>query len=637
MAFVLLYDPFYDRRMSMIRVGIDVTALVGIILAFAIIFDDKSQATSIMNLHVLFVVAFPLGTWIGSNICRKRAKDALSTVVKSNTQELDLSKKFLGDPKFFFQYFLPWLMNNHSVDKLCLKWNEIDKQKFVCLATAVTQNQKLRHLDLSYNQINFAITEAGCGRETLIGLLGANTVLRTLVLDKNPLGDETAGIFCTGLAQNKSIMCLHLADCNLTYKTGEHLRYLLQHNKTIQEINLSWNHLGPTGVSTLGLGLKENTTLKKLDLTWNRFGNKGYEALKDALITNSTIEVLIVSSNNLSGQQKKTLEDLTRRDRTGGSALKENVEIDTQKLLQMYGGPQTLQKVVDNFYFKIVNDSNIKHYFANMSIHRMQHLQFNFLLEFLFNGPSYRGRNMKLAHASLRISDNDFDAVLLHLSTAFNEIMPQLDTNVRDLLMDKLENLREDIVSMKIDGDSNLSKEFIPDVLPEKKGQSESTTKTVAARSPVIAANVSKTDDIDLESGQTSEIEPSSGCPFSLSASIPTQSDSEIKLLVSEMWSQFQNSDVLAKYFKDPNSRMKKMFLPLFKNLLYHPEKSHSSLPQSLQSAQVASFHSIYNLSEAEFEEFIRLTQVAVLNVNFGESGGSVIEGLKKYKNLLCR
>ncbi|KAI9145192.1 hypothetical protein BKA69DRAFT_1035347 [Paraphysoderma sedebokerense] len=636
-AYVFAYEPFYDKRMFMISIGINCTALVTMLLAFAIIFTDDSQASSVMNLHILLLIAFPLGAWIASKFRRYKSNYNLRQVVLSNSTLLDLSRRFLGDEKFFFQLFLPWLMSNRTVEDLRLKWNEIDEPKFVCLAAAIMKNPTLKRLDLSYNRINLASNEGA--RDCLVGLLQVNTTLQTLIIDKNILGDETAEALCIGLAQNKSVTSLHLTNCRLTSKTGDHFQHLLRHNTTIQEIDLSWNILGPLGVSALASGLKDNTTLKKLDLTWNRFGDKGYEALQDAMTVNKTIEFLGVISNDLSVEQKRKLSELTKKNARRESASPA-VTLDPDKLLKMAGGEPVLQKVVDNFYYKIVNDSNIKHYFANITIDRMQHLQFNFLLNFLFNMRSYRGRDMKMAHSRLKISNNDFDAVLHHFTSALEEVLPQLDKNVKMMLAEKLEGLREDIVATRSSENQDIKEDVQGSGIKSKKEglKVSSISRIMASSSDMPVRNGSG--DIDLEKGQSAtELDPPLRCPFSMCSSTPTQTHktTDVEKLVAEMWKQYKKSKTLARYFNDPESRMKEMFVTLLTALIENPEKSLSALPQHLRTSEVAAFHAKYKLSEPKFVEFIHLTSIATNNVNLGKNEKiAIIEGLKKYKSALC-
>ena len=91
--------------------------------------------------------------------------------------------------------------------------------------------------------------------------------------------------------------------------------------------------------------------------------------------------------------------------------------VDTQKksLYDELGGQETIGLVVDEFYNNVMADDRVNHHFAetNMKVQR-QH-QTNFLC-FAFGGPNnYKGKDLRSAHAHLKLAEEDFTAIAENL------------------------------------------------------------------------------------------------------------------------------------------------------------------------------------------------------------------------------
>ncbi|HTV20179.1 MAG TPA: group 1 truncated hemoglobin [Polyangiaceae bacterium] len=87
-----------------------------------------------------------------------------------------------------------------------------------------------------------------------------------------------------------------------------------------------------------------------------------------------------------------------------------------KSLYERIGGEAAVDAAVDVFYRRVLGDDRIAHHFddVEMSIQREKQKAF---LTFAFGGPSpdAGGRDMRSAHARLKLTEGDFDAVMEHL------------------------------------------------------------------------------------------------------------------------------------------------------------------------------------------------------------------------------
>ena len=83
----------------------------------------------------------------------------------------------------------------------------------------------------------------------------------------------------------------------------------LETNRSLKDLNLSWNNLYPASADSLAASLTTNTTLTKLDLSGNNLGPAGAKSLATALETNTTLKNLFLFENNISEAGRKKLNE----------------------------------------------------------------------------------------------------------------------------------------------------------------------------------------------------------------------------------------------------------------------------------------------------------------------------------------
>ncbi len=115
-------------------------------------------------------------------------------------------------------------------------------------------------------------------------------------------------------------------------------------------------------------------------------------------------------------------------------------------LLSELGGRDAIEAVVALFYERVLRDPEVAPFFRGVSMARLQQLQTEFFCSVL-GGTPWKGRDLKAAHAGLRIHDHHFDRVATHLQAALEEGGVS-GSHVRHIL-DLVGTLRPQIVTVQ--------------------------------------------------------------------------------------------------------------------------------------------------------------------------------------------
>ena len=153
------------------------------------------------------------------------------------------------------------------------------------------ENCRISHLALN----SMVMSEATC-----LNLVESIKRLRSLKkLSFNRNHSTTAVIKQLGTAaQYLNLTSLSLSHCNIT---DESLRVLNQNlsSKTIEELDLSWNHLTTASCKEMKALLVDMTSLTTLYIQHNSLGGTGFQSLAKALDDHDKLTYLDVSFNKL--------------------------------------------------------------------------------------------------------------------------------------------------------------------------------------------------------------------------------------------------------------------------------------------------------------------------------------------------
>ena len=133
-------------------------------------------------------------------------------------------------------------------------------------------------------------------------MLQVNNTLTHLDVSDN-LKFQNASCVFRGLQNNTTLVYLNLSDIALEIKKdtslAKALTAMLQENKHLKHLDLSYNPLYDEGVYCLCEGLQHNTTLVYLNLRYTRLTDKGAEYIAQACNSNCSLQLNLGVSKNL--------------------------------------------------------------------------------------------------------------------------------------------------------------------------------------------------------------------------------------------------------------------------------------------------------------------------------------------------
>lgn len=120
---------------------------------------------------------------------------------------------------------------------------------------------------------------------------------------------------------------------------------------------------------------------------------------------------------------------------------------EKKSLYERVGGYNALAAVVDDFIGRLVADERFNKFFVGHSTDSQKRIRQHILDQFCeaTGGPCvYTGRDMKMTHAGLKISDADWDAAAKHLVESLDKF--KVAKPEKDELLAFVTSLKKDIV-----------------------------------------------------------------------------------------------------------------------------------------------------------------------------------------------
>lgn len=116
----------------------------------------------------------------------------------------------------------------------------------------------------------------------------------------------------------------------------------------------------------------------------------------------------------------------------------------TENLYEKLGGKETISKVVDVFYDKVLADDTVNGFFAKTDMEKQRKHQTDFISYALGSGVDYSGKSMSKVHEGMNLQPKHYDAIVNHLSTTLREF--HVGEEDIQKIGDKINSLRDDIL-----------------------------------------------------------------------------------------------------------------------------------------------------------------------------------------------
>lgn len=244
---------------------------------------------------------------------------------------LNISHKGIGDHKMI--PLVNIIEKLPSLNAMILADNRLTDLSLTPLMLKLPSLPMLMHLDLSYNKID------KCSEYLMTYLRNDSCRLQILVLDGADVDDVECTHIAEALMDNDSVLSLSLKNNKIgtaelqnvatpNFVTGgEGLGRMLLKNKTMLELDISWNYIrldsacaiaeslivnstlrvlkvahngfGDLGTQIMGIAIKQNTRLQVLDMSYNQITPKAAAVLQNGLVHNEKINTLVLDGNIL--------------------------------------------------------------------------------------------------------------------------------------------------------------------------------------------------------------------------------------------------------------------------------------------------------------------------------------------------
>jgi hemoglobin len=119
-------------------------------------------------------------------------------------------------------------------------------------------------------------------------------------------------------------------------------------------------------------------------------------------------------------------------------------------LYERLGGKEALAGIIESFVSNVATDKRVNKFFAKTTGPKLDHFKemlADQLCDLSGGGCQYTGKSMADAHAGMKITDAQFDAIVQDLSLALEE--KQVSKENEKELLDKLATLHDDVVGAK--------------------------------------------------------------------------------------------------------------------------------------------------------------------------------------------
>eukprot|EP00736_Rhodelphis_marinus_P014097 Rmarinus@m.20555 len=215
--------------------------------------------------------------FIGNNPLGNDALASFSHALKRNTTltELEVSNSAMGLEAC--KELAACMRTHPSLQSLNIEHNDLPPRPMSFIISAARQSTALKILNLRHNC---------CGNETgklLVDLLRDSATLESLTVDDNLLGPDVGAEVARTLVKNKTLTELNIEYNDLGPVAGKALAEMLQVNHTITSCDFGSNEFGPVGARAIAETIRTTHTLRKLSLDYNDFSAVGGKLIVQAI------------------------------------------------------------------------------------------------------------------------------------------------------------------------------------------------------------------------------------------------------------------------------------------------------------------------------------------------------------------
>ena len=136
------------------------------------------------------------------------------------------------------------------------------------------------------------------GAISLGKFLQQNTSLQSLNISLNDIGDDGMTAICNGLQlNNNKTKLVQLIAVSCSIQSTVNISKMLEINKTLKRLNISFNQIGDDGFASIVDALSGNTTLTELEAAYHtEMGNSGSTSLLKLINTSKSLKIVTVSN-----------------------------------------------------------------------------------------------------------------------------------------------------------------------------------------------------------------------------------------------------------------------------------------------------------------------------------------------------
>ncbi|GMH80133.1 hypothetical protein TrST_g12153 [Triparma strigata] len=180
-----------------------------------------------------------------------------------------------------------------KLEELTLDHTDVDDAECCLLMDSLCENTTLKRLTMSNNLIGQGEALNTCqpglttGPEAVAKMLRINKTLLELDLSWNSIMGDSAVDLAAAVAENSTLQILNLKQNSFSEHASQELGRSLIDNKGLQVLDLSYNQVSIRGAMVLATALKVNSTIRQLILDGNSVGRLGSEHLMSALRENA--------------------------------------------------------------------------------------------------------------------------------------------------------------------------------------------------------------------------------------------------------------------------------------------------------------------------------------------------------------